>query len=54
MLIDFREKGRKGESEEEKYQCKRETLISCFLHEPLTDWEVNLQPSSLWDDATTN
>ena len=38
MLIDFREKRRKGERERErkreKHRCEKETLISCFLHMP--------------------
>ena len=34
MLIDFGDRGRKGEREGEKYEYKRETLIGCFSYVP--------------------
>ena len=37
-LFIFREKGRKGEREGEKYWCERDTLISCLLHTWLGTW----------------
>ena len=33
-LFVFRERGRKGEREEEKHPCTRETSISCLLYTP--------------------
>ena len=29
MFIDFRERGKEKESQREKHQCEKETLISC-------------------------
>ena len=66
MLIDFREKGRAGEIEGEKHRCQRETLIIRFClcvgatgdrtcnPGMFPDWELNWQPSGLWDAASTN
>ena len=34
LLFIFRERGWEGEREE-KYQCMRETLISCLSHDPI-------------------
>ena len=34
IIIDFREKGGKGERKGEKHQRERETLVSCLLYVP--------------------
>ena len=34
MLIDVRERGREGEREAEKHQCKRETSVGCLSYAP--------------------
>ena len=33
-VFTFRKRGREGEREGEKYQCERETSISCLLYAP--------------------
>ena len=50
MLIDFREKGKKGEREEERHRCKRETSIGCLSHVP--DWGPNRNLSTCPDPAS--
>ena len=32
MVVDFRERGRKGEREGEKHRCERDTSIGCLLY----------------------
>ena len=56
----FRERGREGEKEGEKHQCKRETLTGCPSYTPQMGG-LNPQPRhvpwpeietfGLWDDA---
>ena len=36
--IDFRERGREGDSEGDFHPCERETLIGCLSHKPRLGW----------------
>ena len=52
MLIGFREEGR--EKEKERNINVRKKKLFAFRTCPiwgLPDWELNLQPFGLWDDA---
>ena len=41
-LFTFRERGREGETEGEKPECIRDTLVGCFSHAP--NWGPGPQP----------
>ena len=47
---------RERESEGERYQCEKETLLCCLPYVPgiCLDWELNPQPSSAQDNTPTN
>ena len=61
LFIYFRDRGRKKEREGEKHGCEREHQLLPLVcspagdgtHNPGTypDWELNWQPSALWDNA---
>ena len=51
-LFIFRERGRRVESEEDKYQCERETLTGCPLHEPCEGTESATQACTLTGNQT--
>ena len=62
MFIDFRQRGM--EREKKNMDVERKTLIGYLPHTPkqaggtcnqdmCPDWESNLQPSGVWDDAPT-
>ena len=56
MLIDFRERGREGESKGKKHPCERGTLIGCLSYLPDLGmcpdiWESNPRPFGVWDDT---
>ena len=42
MLIDFRERGREGEREGQRYQCETEMSISCLSCALTGDHTCNL------------
>ena len=50
MFIDFREREREGEREEEKHGCERETSISCLLYVP----QLVMEPATLACALTGN
>ena len=53
-LLFFRERGREGEREAEKYQCVRETSIGCLLHTPpLGTWSAT-QACAVIGNRTSN
>ena len=58
MFIDFRERGRRGEDEESKRERDRNIhmrekpqLVALYT---CCNWELNLQPFGVWDNAKTN
>ena len=62
MLLNFRERGREGETEGETHRCERETSVGLpFMHTPTRDqtrnlgmcpdWELNPQPFGVWGNA---
>ena len=53
MLIDFfRDRGRKGQKEGEKYQCEKEILTSCFPHALQTGSKPTTQAWALTGSLT--
>ena len=62
MLINFIKRGR--ERERDKYQCEKETLISCFLYASKSQFEptpsyvpsLGIEPTifSVWDNTPNN
>ena len=46
----FRVRGREGEREEEKYQCERESSISCLSNVPQLGTEPTTQACALTEN----
>ena len=54
MFIDLRERERERERHQLVATCKHPNWESNPPLDSFPDWELNLQPFGVWDDAPTN